>query len=499
MCGLRTHQHTFFSRRVWVVQFWGQWGCDQDDHQSSEVQRRDMMSSAHRVENAWLNSTESIWNQDDSKSSYDDTKKQTCWHFNQRDFHAWRVEPSSSFDQTWWISWCSLAAMAAISDPIWMQSCHVKERSSCDFQWGLHRWRNQNQWSPANATHRQLECHTTREARGTILSRIWDIKSIRVNAARKDKVAWLVQGDLYGPPKAQKSNVLNWGDIHRRLVIRCSDSKSRVFKTLRYSKKSQQDEGLPFHAQEVGDYSRTLNISSGSIEDKCVAVGNVHVFVNESSPFILNRIILANLEVYKNTNFEQIQSFVNITQKLIFGAFWRYSEYECDCKWLSFRATSPTLSLDQVILRTRAKVRVYSDSVLCLEKMYADRDALQDGRVKWNPKCPPLTKNSWESMDSPLNSWRWFSHGFSSLQILQKNPDWFARTAHWTWKIHRPDHLHVNVQRHRLDKKRTRWNLCFELRKGEGMGEKILARPQDVRRSWRWKEVVWNSSLHIWR
>ena len=99
-----------------------------------------------------------------------------------------------------------------------------------------------------------------------------------------------------------------------------SDSKSRV-SNHEVHKKSKQDEGLSFPAKEVGDYSRTLNISNGSIEDKCVAVGNVHVFVNESIPFILDRIILANLKVYKNTNFEEIQSLVNITQKLIFGVF----------------------------------------------------------------------------------------------------------------------------------------------------------------------------------
>ena len=75
----------------------------------------------------------------------------------------------------------------------------------------------------------------------------------------------------------------------------------------------------------------------------------------------------------------------------------------------------------------------------------------------------------------------------------------FAEAEHQTWWSYRPDHLHVNVQRHWLDKKMKWWNLCFDFRKSQGTREKILARTLDVPRSWRWKEVVWNSSLYTWR
>ena len=80
-----------------------------------------------------------------------------------------------------------------------------------------------------------------------------------------------------------------------------------------------------------------------------------------------------------------------------------------------------------------------------------------------------------------------------------RDPEWFAKTQRRTWKIHRLDQLHDNVQRHRLDNERKRWNLYFEFRKSQGRREEILAGTLDVSRSWRRKEVLWNSSLHTWR
>ena len=70
-----------------------------------------------------------------------------------------------------------------------------------------------------------------------------------------------------------------------------------------------------------------------------------------------------NLEVYKNTNFEEIQSPFNIIQKLTL----EHSQEILDVKPLesSFPAwTRSVLSHDQAIKWTEARVRVYSDSVL---------------------------------------------------------------------------------------------------------------------------------------
>ena len=78
---------------------------------------------------------------------------------------------------------------------------------------------------------------------------------------------------------------------------------------------------------------------------------------------------LHNLGVCKNTNFKETQSIFNITQELILG------NSEDILNVNTIESTSPswtrsTLSHDQVIQWTKAKVRVYSDSLLCLVKMY---------------------------------------------------------------------------------------------------------------------------------
>ena len=61
-----------------------------------------------------------------------------------------------------------------------------------------------------------------------------------------------------------------------------SDSMNRVSKH-ELHEPSMHDEDLPYLAKEVGSYSILLNIFNGSIKDKCVDIGNVHVFVNGSS------------------------------------------------------------------------------------------------------------------------------------------------------------------------------------------------------------------------
>ena len=78
-------------------------------------------------------------------------------------------------------------------------------------------------------------------------------------------------------------------------------------------KPSIHDQGFP----KFANHNRSLNICNGSIKDQCIDMEIVHVFVNDSSHSPWTKIIWKILEVYKNTNFEEIQSVFNITQKLI--------------------------------------------------------------------------------------------------------------------------------------------------------------------------------------
>ena len=85
-------------------------------------------------------------------------------------------------------------------------------------------------------------------------------------------------------------------------------------------------------------------------------MGNVHVFVNESS-LHLGPNYLAILDTYKNTNFEEIQNLFNITQKLIL------ENSEENLNVHTIHSSSPpwtrsVLSHDQVLQWTKAKVLV---------------------------------------------------------------------------------------------------------------------------------------------
>ena len=75
-----------------------------------------------------------------------------------------------------------------------------------------------------------------------------------------------------------------------------------------------------------------------------------------------------NLEVHRNTNFKEIQDFFVIAQKLLL-------DHQAEIlnvtpvDWTAPSWTRSTLSRDRVITRTKARVRVFSDPVLCLEKL----------------------------------------------------------------------------------------------------------------------------------
>ena len=62
------------------------------------------------------------------------------------------------------------------------------------------------------------------------------------------------------------------------------------------------------------------------------------------------------------------------------------------------------LSHDQVIKWTKAKVPVYSDSVLCLGKCWIIQKQTKDGQAKWQAfNYPVLMQNCWESMKNQFS------------------------------------------------------------------------------------------------
>ena len=114
---------------------------------------------------------------------------------------------------------------------------------------------------------------------------------------------------------------------------------------------------------------------------------------------------LANLEVHKNTNFEEIQSLFNMTQKLILGHSERDSECEYDWKCISF--------MDKIGI-----VSWSSDPVDKFKSTCPLRSRSMLGKDEWKQRCnykmgrsngriqnvSLLSKNCWESMDNQWNA-----------------------------------------------------------------------------------------------
>ena len=133
---------------------------------------------------------------------------------------------------------------------------------------------------------------------------------------------------------------------------------------------------------------------------------------------------------------------------------------------------------------------------LCLvcENCPSRQRQIRDGKVSWQIfNRPPLTKNCSVSMENSIELEWSILQGFTSLQILQKNPEWFARPEYWTWKFWRSDVLHVYVQRHWLDKKGIWREMCSEFRRNQDVREQILAMISDVSWPWTGKEMLWNT------
>ena len=117
---------------------------------------------------------------------------------------------------------------------------------------------------------------------------------------------------------------------------------------------------------------------------------------------------------------------------------------------------------------------------------------IEDGKAERQTfDCPLLTENYWESMENQLSS------GVTSLQILQKIQNDLQERNIEREKFE-DRILYVNVQRHRLDKKRKRREMYFWFSQGQDVREEILAGTLDVLRPWRRKEAVWKLQLQSW-
>ena len=141
-----------------------------------------------------------------------------------------------------------------------------------------------------------------------------------------------------------------------------------------------------------------------------------------------------HLEVYRNTNLEELQNLFDVTQSL---KLHHQAEFlnVTPIDWTAPSWTRSAFTHDQVITWTKAKVRVYSDSVLCMEKCQCIQKRTMDGMLNSNNfNCPILAQNYLESMENWLSSSGIFSRTYF-IGDHPEDPKESARSEHWNWKF----------------------------------------------------------------
>ena len=139
-------------------------------------------------------------------------------------------------------------------------------------------------------------------------------------------------------------------------------------------------------------------------------------------------------------------------------------------------------------------VVVYSDSVLCLWKMRDNRDAIRrcEGQVE-EFNMSAYYKELLGIDEEPIEfEWN-ILPGLSSLQILQKIQDDLQER---NIELEFTDRIIFMSIFNDIDwTRKGNDGICISnSEKSQGIREEILAGRLDVPRSWRRKEVVWNSS-----
>ena len=155
-----------------------------------------------------------------------------------------------------------------------------------------------------------------------------------------------------------------------------------------------------------------------------------------------------NLHSIKNTEDLKMKQMFDMSEKMIteqsdeiYGIN-TISWEDSSCKYLSLVGDEEVISL------LHTKVYVFSDSVLCLEKMNENPQSnlAWEDKLTWfksSPEYRVLDKIDGEPMEF---EWNIFP-GFTTLQLCDKVQELLSRLSVEPENFHRTDYLHVDVQR----------------------------------------------------
>ena len=189
---------------------------------------------------------------------------------------------------------------------------------------------------------------------------------------------------------------------------------------------------------------------------------------------------LVNLEIDKNTRFENMETVFNITQKMNKSTFRRNSECESP-ENSSPSWTRSILVNDQAIKWAKAKACVHADSVPCVGRM---------------EQCPGVAHRRWKGqvedlrmgIDGEAIGFEWIFPYIFDIVYSSRNPERPGEQEHPTRGLRGPDHLRVNVQLHSVENRW--WELHLERSESQELREEILNRKEI--------EVLFTSMEILW-
>ena len=109
---------------------------------------------------------------------------------------------------------------------------------------------------------------------------------------------------------------------------------------------------------------------------------------------------------------------------------------------------------EEVISLSHAKVYVFSDSVLCLGKVHQNPQSnnFREDKLTWFKSSPQY--RTLDAIDGEPMEFEWnIFPGFTTLQLSQEVQEFLSKNERKARRIHRTDHLHVDVQRHLMGSK----------------------------------------------
>ena len=124
-----------------------------------------------------------------------------------------------------------------------------------------------------------------------------------------------------------------------------------------------------------------------------------------------------NLVENRNTNFEELKTFFDITQRLILEhefEILNVSTIECTFS----PCTRSSLVYDQAIKWAKAKVCVYSDSVSCWGRCVSIQKQMKNGQINFGTSNKPTLTELLESMENRLSSSGLFSQDSARRKSL---------------------------------------------------------------------------------